>query len=92
MLSIPALLLTAAWVVVVAVILALFGRTAGGAWSIAGTVARGVRDWAGSGPTSASGPRATSSPSRPSAPPTDPASAGAADATAETQDLGTRPT
>ena len=47
MLSIPALLLTAAWVIVVSVILALFGRTAGGAWSIAGGVARGVRDWVG---------------------------------------------
>ena len=65
MLSIPALLLTAAWVVVVSVILALFGRTAGGAWSIAGGVARGVRDWAGhrvdrapSTPTVASAPSA----------------------------------
>ncbi len=46
MLSIPALLLTAAWVILVSVILALFGRTAGGAWSIAGGVARGVRSWA----------------------------------------------
>jgi hypothetical protein len=47
MLSIPALLMTAGWVVLVVVILVLFGRTSGGAWSIAGTVARGVRDWAG---------------------------------------------
>ena len=46
MLSLPALLLTAGWVVVVAVILVLFGRTAGGAWSIAGGLARGVRSWA----------------------------------------------
>jgi hypothetical protein len=42
-----ALLSTAGWVVLVGVILALFGTTEGGAWSIAGSVARGVRDWAG---------------------------------------------
>ena len=47
MLSIPALVLTAGWVVLVGLILVLFGRTVGGAWSIAGGVARGVRDWAG---------------------------------------------
>jgi hypothetical protein len=47
MLSIPALLLTAGWVVLVLVILVLFGRTVGGAWSIAGGVARGVREWRG---------------------------------------------
>ena len=46
MLSIPALLMTAGWVVLVGIILVLFGRTAGGAWSIAGGVARGVRSWA----------------------------------------------
>jgi hypothetical protein len=46
MLSLPALLLTAGWVVLVALILVLFGRTAGGAWSIAGGLARGVRSWA----------------------------------------------
>jgi hypothetical protein len=63
MLSIPALVLTAAWVVVVSVILALFGRTAGGAWSIAGGVARGVRDWAGH---RADRPRPTSPKSSPS--------------------------
>lgn len=49
-----ALLTTAGWVVLVGVILALFGSTEGGAWSIAGSVARGVRDWAGTrGDTSA---------------------------------------
>ena len=48
MLSIPALLLTAGWLVLVGVILVLFGRTAGGAWSIAGSVARGITEWAGS--------------------------------------------
>ena len=42
-----ALLATAGWIVLVAVILALFGTTSGGAWSIAGSVARGVRDWSG---------------------------------------------
>jgi hypothetical protein len=45
--SLLAVLSTAGWVVLVGVLLALFGRTEGGAWSIAGTVARGVRDWAG---------------------------------------------
>ena len=43
-----ALLGTAGWVLLVGVILALFGTTEGGAWSIAGGVARGVRDWAAS--------------------------------------------
>lgn len=42
-----AMLATAAWVVLVFTILALFGSTSGGAWSIAGSVARGVRDWSG---------------------------------------------
>jgi hypothetical protein len=46
MLSLPAVVLTAIWVAIVSAILVLFGRTAGGAWSIAGSVARGVRDWA----------------------------------------------
>ena len=43
MLSIPALLLTAAWVLIVGLILVLFGRTAGGAWSIAGSA--GENTW-----------------------------------------------
>jgi hypothetical protein len=47
MLSIPAVVLTAIWVAIVSAILVLFGRTVGGGWSIAGSVARGVRDWAG---------------------------------------------
>jgi hypothetical protein len=42
-----ALLGTVAWILVVVVLLGLFGTTDGGAWSIAGGVARGVRDWAG---------------------------------------------
>ena len=40
-----ALLSTIVWILIVAVILGLFGTTSGGAWSIAGSVARGVRDW-----------------------------------------------
>ena len=36
---------TLAWVALVGVIIGLFGREEGGAWSIAGGVARGVRDW-----------------------------------------------
>ena len=59
MLSIPALILTAAWAVVVAILLVLFGRTAGGGWSIAEGVARGIRDWAA---------RAADGPARPSSP------------------------
>jgi hypothetical protein len=45
--QILALLATAGWVLVVAVILGLFGTTSGGAWSLAGSVARGVTEWAG---------------------------------------------
>ena len=36
---------TLAWVALVGVIIGLFGREEGGAWSIASGVARGVRDW-----------------------------------------------
>ena len=60
MLSIPALLMTAGWVVLVGIILVLFGRTAGGAWSIAGGVVRGVRSWASQ---QAVPPRGATSPS-----------------------------
>ena len=65
MISIPALVLTAGWIVLVAVILVLFGRTAGGAWSIAGGVVRGVRSWASQRPeppSVATAPRAAPSP------------------------------
>jgi len=36
---------TLAWLIFTVVFVALFGRTEGGGWSIAGSVARGVRDW-----------------------------------------------
>ena len=78
MISLTALLLTAGWVVLVILILALFGGTAGGAWSIAGGLARGLREWAG-----AHGPDTGRAPG----PPED-ASPGPL---AETEDLGTRP-
>jgi hypothetical protein len=45
MISIPALLSTGAWAAIVVGIIIAFGRTEGGGWSIAGGVARGVRDW-----------------------------------------------
>jgi hypothetical protein len=45
MISIPALLSTGAWAAVTIGIVVAFGRTEGGAWSIVGGVARGVRDW-----------------------------------------------
>lgn len=47
MISLPAVLMTIGWIVLVGAILAAFGRTVGGAWSIAGSVARGVTEWAG---------------------------------------------
>ena len=75
--SLPALLLTAGWIVLVVLILMLFGRTAGGAWSIAGSVARGVREWAGSRPVDR----------RPA-----PVPRGAPGPVAELEDFGGRPT
>jgi hypothetical protein len=45
MISIPALLSTGAWAAVTIGLIVAFGRTEGGAWSIVGGVARGVRDW-----------------------------------------------
>jgi len=36
---------TLAWLVFTVSFVVLFGRTEGGGWSIAGSVARGVRDW-----------------------------------------------
>ncbi len=86
MISIPALVLTAGWVVLIAVILVLFGRTPGGAWSIAGSVARGVRDWAANRSERPPSPSPTRAPISPTA----------ADATnpipsAELDDFGDRP-
>ena len=79
-----ALLATAGWIVLVAVILELFGTTSGGAWSIAGGVARGVTEWAG-GHVHASATRDAAS-DGPTAHPL------SASPSAETEDLGTRPT
>ena len=45
MISIPALLSTGAWAVITIALIVAFGRSEGGAWSIVGGVARGVRDW-----------------------------------------------
>lgn len=45
MISIPALLSTGAWAAITIALIVAFGRTEGGAWSIVGGVARGVRDW-----------------------------------------------
>lgn len=45
MISIPALLSTGAWAAMTIGLIVAFGRTEGGAWSIVGGVARGVRDW-----------------------------------------------
>lgn len=50
MISLPAVLMTIGWIVLVGAILAAFGRTVGRAWSIAGSVARGVTEWAGHRP------------------------------------------
>jgi hypothetical protein len=36
---------TLAWLVFTVSVVVLFGRSEGGGWSIAGGVARGVRDW-----------------------------------------------
>ena len=61
--NVLALLGTVGWIVVVGVILRLFGTTEGGAWSIVGGVARGVRSWAGSHrPSSAAGPPVSARP------------------------------
>ena len=79
-----ALLATAGWIVVVAVILALFGTTSGGAWSIAGRVARGVTEWAGA--------RAHASSTRDAASEGPTADPFATMPSAETEELGTRPT
>jgi hypothetical protein len=45
MISIPALISTGAWAAITVALIVAFGRTEGGAWSIVGGVARGVRDW-----------------------------------------------
>jgi len=59
MISIPALLSTGAWAAVTIGLIIAFGRTEGGAWSIVGGVARGVRDWSRERRTA---PRRSSSP------------------------------
>jgi hypothetical protein len=87
--SILAVISTLGWVLIVGVLLGLFGRTEGGAWSIAGSVARGVRDWSTSRIPARPG---TSSPgstaaSAASSPKEEPVSSPAA----ELDDLGGRP-
>jgi hypothetical protein len=80
-----ALLATAGWILLVGVILALFGTTSGGAWSIAGSVARGVTEWVGSRVHPGAVADASSDGS-------EPMHRSTSSTDAETEDLGSRPT
>ena len=74
--STATLIMTLAWVALVGVLLGLFGRSEGGAWSIAGDVARGVRSWAGQRRTLEAASSGSPSPrSRATSPSTSPAPA-----------------